>query len=159
MELEIAATGHFLSGPCAGTILQPKLHVVVPFSGGPVSGFAKRGTDGAVWSWGTFLQIYSEARGRREHQLSRFLTVFQPETGPRKGRPNRRKSTCALRAMQSCRSCYGAASGSGESRRGEAHLWCSSRAADWLGGVPTAKHMGLLKNSPRLGTCASKQTA
>ena len=82
--------------------MQPELHVVVPFSGGPVSGFAKRGTDGAVWSWGTFLQIYSEARGRGEHQLSRFLTVFQPETGPRKGRPNRRKSTCALRAMQ-CR--------------------------------------------------------
>ena len=90
------------SGPCAGTILQPKLHDMVPFSGGPVSGFAKRGTDGAVWSWGTFLQIYSEAWGRREHQLSRFLTVFQPETGPRKGRPKRRKSTCALRAMQ-CR--------------------------------------------------------
>ena len=82
--------------------MQPELHVVVPFSGGPVSGFAKRGTDGAVWSWGTFLQIYSEARDRGEHQLSRFLTVFQPETGPRKGRPNRRKSTCALRAMQ-CR--------------------------------------------------------
>ena len=31
--------------------------------------------------------IYSEARDRREHQLSRFLTVFQPETGPREGRP------------------------------------------------------------------------
>ena len=58
---------------------------MVPFSGGPVSGFAKRGTDGAVWSWGTFLRIYSEARGRGEHQLSRFLTVFQPETAPEKG--------------------------------------------------------------------------
>eukprot|EP01043_Picozoa_sp_COSAG02_P013204 COSAG02_NODE_524_length_20723_cov_79.399438_15_plen_95_part_00 len=69
----------------AGTILQPELHVVVSFVGGPVSGFAKRGTDGAVWSRGTFLQIYSEARGRGEHQLSRFLTVFQPETAPGKG--------------------------------------------------------------------------
>ena len=54
-----------------------------PLRPGPVSGFAKRGTDGAVWSWGTFLRIYSEARDRGEHQLSRFLTVFRPEMAPR----------------------------------------------------------------------------
>ena len=84
------------SGPCAGTILQPGLHVVVPFVGGPVVAFGELGTDGTVWTWGTLLRSFSAGRRRGEHQLTRYLTVLQPETGPRKGRPKRRKSTCAL---------------------------------------------------------------
>ena len=77
-----------MSGPCAGTILQPELHVVEPFVGSPVSGFTKLGTDGTVWTWGTLLRSFSAGRLRGEHQLSRCLTVLQPETAPEKGDQN-----------------------------------------------------------------------
>ena len=60
----------------------------MPFVGSPVSGFAKLGTDGTVWTSGKFLQSYSEARRRRDGHLSRYLTVSGPKNGPRKRATN-----------------------------------------------------------------------
>lgn len=111
---------------------------MVPFVGSPVSGFAKLGTDGNVWTWGTFLQIYSEARGRGEHQLSRYLTVSDPENGPRKRATKRQKSTHALRAMQ-CRN--------GTARDIARALGLVSGALRWLEGVESTSEW--LKQSGR----------
>ena len=60
-------SSHDSSGPCAGTILQPELHVVMPFVGSPVVAVDELGTDGTVWTWGTFLRSYSAGRRREEH--------------------------------------------------------------------------------------------
>jgi hypothetical protein len=68
--------------------LQPELHVVMPFVGSPVVAIDELGTDGTVWTWGTFLRSFSAGRRRRDGHLSRYLTVSQPKKRPLKWATN-----------------------------------------------------------------------
>ena len=98
----LRARRRWKSGPCSGAISQPALHAALPFVGVPASAIGKRGTDGSVWTWGAVPRSSMGRQAPGRPPSGPLPGRFADKNGPRKGRPKRPNSTCALSAMQ-CR--------------------------------------------------------